>query len=176
VEKCGYDVYSKYSAVDGEIIVFIERELKDKFTSVETLSGQPWEALVGIKQYDLHGYPIMRNSHLADAGDTRSIYSNSLFASRYELIIRINKYFHECLDKISFSKSEELYSIWNLISRCRSYLLAVSKKDTFQKALDRSQGGSNEKSLNLCRSQANIHIAEGRCDEDGRWSIFGQGF
>lgn len=75
-------------------------------------------------------------------------------------------------------ESQDEFSLGNLLSSCRGYLLSKSKKDLYSTALSRSAAGppASEQEVVVSRSRSIKFSSRGDCDVDGRWSVFGQCF
>ena len=119
---------------------------------------------------------------------------SQLLAARFELIKRLNSELLHCLPHLDLlpsvaddycmqtnpeSSSWYRWGLGEKLGRARAYILSCVKSlliDAAMVATDTPNENSAKFELVISRSRAANRILKGECDNEGRWSVFGQAF
>ena len=106
------------------------------------------------------------------------INSEDLLTARFSLIMQFNIELAKALslNMIDLSQIDESGSIANSLGASRRYILPCVKNNIIEAGMTSTEVSGFEFNLNLSRLQALNHAGKGKCDNNGRWSVFGQAF
>ena len=104
-----------------------------------------------------------------------SLHDESIASKNFDLVKDLNVAIESSLSMIDLSLNAH-YTISHAVSLGRGLIFPNVKKPFIDRGMNRSQNRGSRFQLAISRSRALKYKQQGLCDQEGRWSIFGQVF
>jgi hypothetical protein len=184
------------SIIDNKLIECIEMTIKDGIENTnmnfDKFSNMNWVQISSESDFVKHSDRLQllnneaiefmtscfQQSNLTSIiENSTNIYSsNNYLKFRFEIIKKFNIDFVKILSMINLSDNNSKWSISSKISSCRKYILKISKMKNIISTIKDTECSGNSFELILSRTLSIKNAKQGKCDDEGRWSIFGQAF
>jgi E3 ubiquitin-protein ligase HERC2 len=153
---------------DSDLVNHIDRMAAKKNISIETLLTTEWREFMSEEEDDVSKYKVLADCK-ADSAVMDKVKSRFTFLRDFNSKIKI------VIPMLDLDLHNYSWSVASLVSRCRHLIFHSLKDPMFQDALNKTMCNSGDQfKLKLSRTKALRFTGGGKCDVEGRFSLFSQ--